>query len=341
MSRKTCFSAPRMASAGLLTLAALATIGQTPVMGQSTPPVKLPELRRSAQTNAPAAAMDAASQRKEQRRQADLVETVFDKIRDFVPDHRAFLADNDQAQIDAMQTLERFREDMSAAITADLVTMANDRSNSYAVRTAAAADRHADYTARTVSSIDLDKFRNSDGRDDLAIAQYFLMAYRAEQMNQLARLYPDSSNISAASGIVMAAMSDLGSLQSVKQGREAAQAARVATMRLYPAVRRDPTTENDFANAWKSSVWTQGEFAGSEVLKVHLLSSGWTVRRNPITGIILSRDQRADLAVRRGDGKCFSYVIELEQKHQGGGTYGRTVMASGLDREMLCENVAS
>lgn len=281
----------------------------------------------------------AASVRQEQRRQADLVEAVFDEIEDFTPDHRAFLADNDQAQLDAMQALEVFRERMAMAITADLVAMAADTSNNYATRTASAADRHAAYTARLVSAVDLDRFRNSGGRDDLAIAQYFLMAYRAEQMRQLARLYPQSQPIAEARQVADETMAELGSLESVIQGREAAQAERIAEMRLYPAVRSDPAAERDLAAAFSARAGAEGDFAGSEILRVNLISAGWTVRRNPVTGIIISRDQRGDLGVRRRDGKCFSYVVEFEQSYQGGG-YSGTFMASGRNMEMLCENIA-
>ena len=282
---------------------------------------------------------DAAAQRKEQRRQADLVKALLDEIEALRPNHRAFIADNDKAQKDAMLALDEFRERMSQAITADIIAMANDQSNNYARRAMSSAERHADYTAQSISSVDLEKFRNSNGRDDLAIVQYFLMVYRVEQMHQLARLYPENERIGPAREVARSAMQELGSLESVKQGRAEAQAARVAAMRLRPAVRSNPALERDFANAWKSSIWTQDEFAQAQVLKVNLLSSGWTVRRNPITGIILSRDQQAALAVRRTDGTCFSYVISVEQKSNGGG-FGGTYMASGNDSEMLCENVS-
>lgn len=327
--------------AALANAAAMTALAATSfaASAQSLPKIKLPSLPGGDRAAAQAPGGDAASQRKEQRRQADLVEAVFDEIRAFVPDHRAFVADNDQAQADAMQAIDQFQQRMGEAINAELIAMANDASNSYAVRTRTSADRYADSLLRTIQAIDLDKFRNSQGRDDLAIAQYFLMAFRAEQLDQLARLYPDSQSVAGSRKVASAAMTELGSLESVMQGRAAAQAARVAAMRLYPAVRSDPATERDFASAFKASVWTQDEFAGSDVVKVNILTAGWTVRRNPITGIILSRDQRANLAVRRKDGKCFSYVVEFEQKSQGGGSFGRTYMASGRDLEMLCENI--
>ncbi len=283
--------------------------------------------------------LSAAEVRREQRRQADLVEAVLDEIEDFLPDHRAFIANNEQAQADAMQALEEFRERMALAITAELIVIAADSTNSYATRAATDAERHAEYTAQAISAVNLDRFRNSGGRDDLAIAQYFLMAYRAEQMQQLARLYPQSQPIAEALRVANAAMTELGALDSVIQGREAAQAARIAEMRLHPAVRRDPVLEQDFAAAFSTSVWTQGEFAGSEILQVNLISPGWTVRRNPVTGITISRDQRGALGVRRRDGKCFSYIAVFEQSYQGSG-YGGTYMASGRDLEMLCENIA-
>ncbi|MEN0653772.1 MULTISPECIES: hypothetical protein [Hyphobacterium] len=321
-----------------LVMAATLVWLNSPAANAAPWPLAQTDIRQTPHAAKQDSGLTAAEVRQEQRRQADLVEAVLDEIEDFTPDHRAFIADNDQAQADAMEALEVFRERMAAAITADLVAMAADTTNSYAARTATAANRHAAYTERTISSVDLDRFRNSGGRDDLAIAQYFLMAYRAEQMRQLARLYPQSEPVAQARQVADRLMAELGSLESVIEGREAAQAARIAEMRLYPAVRSDPATEQNFAAAFAASIWTQGEFAGSEIVRVNLISPGWTVRRNPITGVILSRDQRADLGVRRRDGRCFSYVVEFEQSYQGGG-YGGTRMASGRDLEMLCENI--
>ncbi|QUL36760.1 hypothetical protein [Erythrobacter sp. JK5] len=330
--------------AGVSGVAAIAAFGvPSPVAdhcasAQSLPRLEIPGAPGAASTRVSASSGDAASQRKEQRRQADLVKAIVAEITDFVPDHRAFIADNDAAQTQAMQALEDFRAKLDEALTADLIAMANDSGNGYATRVATTASRHAQYLSRAIASTDLDRFRNSDGRDDLAMAQYFLMAYRVEQLAQLARLYPDNSDVLAARSAAGDAMAQLGSLESVRQGRAEALAARIAAMRLRPAVRRDAAAERDFASAFRSSAWTQGEFAGSEVLRVNLLSHGWTVRRNPVTGIILSRDQQAALAVKRKDGKCFSYVIGLEQKSQGS-TFGGTYMASGREREMLCENI--
>lgn len=304
------------------------------------PSLKLPKLPRAAAPKASSAPRSTASaDRKEMRRQADRVKALLAQIKAFRPDHRKFIADNDQAQQDAMQLLEEFRSKMAGTITPDLVEVANDPNNTYATREAKQADNFANMTARRISSVELDKFRNSSGRDDLAMVQYFQMVFREEQMQQLARLYPEREPIRSAQKVASGAMAELGSLASVKQGRAEAKAARIAATRLNPARRRDAGLERQFASAFKTSIWTQQEFAGSEILKVNLMSSGWTVRRNPITGIIISRDQQANLGVKRRDGKCFSYIVVFEQKHQGGG-YGGSYMASGRDLEMLCENVS-
>ena len=338
--KRTCLA--RSATCALW-LGAASIVGGSVAEAQSLPSIKLPRLPRSgggtssADTSTSPAPGDAAARRKEMRRQAELVDRAFGEIRAFKPDHRAFAADQDRAQADATQALEEFRTRMRGLITADLVAMATDAENGYTSRTAKQADGFATTTANTVSSVDLSRFRNSTGADSTAIFQYFAMVYRAEQMKQLAALFPGRAPIEAAQGVTGTALAELGSLESVKQGRAEAQAARIAAMRLAPAVRRDAGLEADFAAAFKRSVWTQHEFAGSQILRVNLISSGWTVRRNPVTGIILSRDQQADLAVKRTDGKCFSYVAVFEQKSQGSG-FGGAYMASGRDLEMLCEN---
>jgi hypothetical protein len=107
---------------------------------------------------------------------------------------------------------------------------------------------------------------------------------------------------------------------------------------MYPERQNDPALRNQATRAFNSSVYRSNE-TGNKVLKVHLVSSGWSVRRNELTGIILSRDQQVEVAFQAADGKCYLYLMLFEQKHLGGGKYSNGLDRSGSQSEILCENV--
>ena len=286
----------------------------------------------------PSASSSASTGRKEMRRRADLVKAVLAEISSFHSDHRAFVTDEQTAPQKSNAKLEAFRAKMTQTITPDIIRMANNTSNNYAVRAARKADGMATTATRNIESTRLSKIKTGEGHSGLSLARYFAIAFQQEQLKQLKKLYPGRQSIESAITVADAAMAELGSIDQVQADRAEAKAARIAAARLYPARQRNAGLERQFASAFKSSIWTQKEFAGSQILKVNLTGSGWTVRRNSITGIILKRDRQASLGVKTRDGKCYSYLVLFEQKHRGSG-YGGAYMASGSEQEMLCKNI--
>lgn len=263
---------------------------------------------------------------------------VVEQVRSFRPDMSAFLTGDETALPKAKEQLADFRAQMDQLLTDDFIRRANNMGDRKTMRVAQRAERHAESIANRIGSINLDRMK-SQSREGVMLGQYADMLFAGEILRQYARIYPQSEKIAAANRSVAERVADLGSFDAV-EGRVAAnQSALAAKRRLRPARQNNPALARDFQRAFRSSVWTQKDYAGAQILKTNLIETGWTVERNAITGIIISRYQRAHLGLKTTDGKCHSFLVIFEQKHAGGGRYGRTYMQSGQDAEMLCENI--
>ena len=277
----------------------------------------------------PAIAMDSASEiRKEKRRQGELVKAIHAEITAFQTNDQAFAADPQKAQKEAMQQIVDFRQRMAEAITPEIIASANDDTNNYTARTARTADRVAEAKAAYISNLKVRTISGSnDENADIGLG-YFDILFRVEQLKQLRRLYPNRQAIVSADEAAAVSFAKLPSLDTIWATRAAEREAELAAVRLPAAARTDSQFEGQFAAAF-----------GDGVLKVHLGRAGWVVNQHPVTGIAVNRDQQAHLAVKSDDGKCYIYTVVFEQKHEGGGRYGKAYMRSAYDNEILCKNV--
>lgn len=79
----------------------------------------------------------------------------------------------------------------------------------------------------------------------------------------------------------------------------------------------------------------------STYTKAVITSSGWTVRKNQVTGAIVNRTIGAVCATKDPDGKCYLQEFSFSQDYTGGGNYSGTVKYSsyGGKREIGCDKV--
>lgn len=76
------------------------------------------------------------------------------------------------------------------------------------------------------------------------------------------------------------------------------------------------------------------------VLKIKMLDSDWTVRRNQLTGIIVARERSAWVAYQRVDGSCRVEEAWFKQDAQDGSKYGPSYFSGvGNNFEIHCGNV--
>ena len=264
---------------------------------------------------------------------ADLVEAV----RRFNPNVRAFFAERDDATEQAKAKLAEFRATMDRVITPSFVAEANDPANRVSKRAKQRAERWAEQARQRILQADL-TFAEERGRGGVLRGQYAELLFQGEGLRQLSRAFPSSAIIADAVAATEERVGQLGSFTDIEQRAVASELAVAAKRRLRPAAKSDPALARQFQRAFRSSIWTKN-YADAQFVKTNLIERGWTVERNPVTGIILSRYQRAHFGLRKPDGSCHSYLVIFEQKHSGGGRYGPIYMQSGQDQLMLCENI--
>ncbi|MFZ1701610.1 MAG: hypothetical protein WBO10_12960 [Pyrinomonadaceae bacterium] len=265
---------------------------------------------------------------------ADDFVAVIETILDLVPPR--LVGGGDKAVAEAKQKLLDFQAKTHAALTPEFLALAKDTSNRKITRI-------ADKASREAVSID-NRLKNVKADDILALTdpqqmltRYLLIAYMLEQVNVLDRIFENDAGIMAANSTASGLIARLGKLEEVDRRAQANYAAKVAANRLFPERQNNAALRTEAINAFNSSVYSK---PGNKVLKANLASSGWSTNRNEITGIILSRDQQVHIAYKAADGKCYAYLMRLEQKHQGGGKYSRGIDRAGSTSEILCENVA-
>jgi hypothetical protein len=98
------------------------------------------------------------------------------------------------------------------------------------------------------------------------------------------------------------------------------------------AVKTDPALEADFKRVFESQGWNE------TVLKINLLTSDWTIVRNPATGIITGREQAAAIAAKNKNGDCLLYTFVIVQEYDGS-RYLTSKRSSHNTEWISCENV--
>jgi hypothetical protein len=77
-----------------------------------------------------------------------------------------------------------------------------------------------------------------------------------------------------------------------------------------------------------------------QIMRIVILDPDWFIERHPISGAILFRYIRAEVAVKGRDGKCSFYQLCTFKQDYVGGKFGATRYDGHGDRQSLpCENV--
>lgn len=267
----------------------------------------------------------------------NLIESI-EEILDFRHDPRKFIQNDETALESSKQQLSGFREKMGKIITPEFITLANDVSNRKIKRTLDKVNREAKTLQTNLSTVDTERI-SEESDQNLMLSKYFNVLFEKEKINLLSKIYKDLNDLATANNTADNLISELGTLDQIEQKGKANYAAKVAKNRMFPERQNNSALRNEAIRAFNSSVYRAKE-SGNKVLKAHLVSSGWSVERNKVTGIILSRDQQVQIAYKSSDGKCYTYLMLFMQKHLGGGKYGVGFDRSGSVSEILCENVS-
>ncbi|MEZ5347490.1 MAG: hypothetical protein R2681_18300 [Pyrinomonadaceae bacterium] len=266
----------------------------------------------------------------------NFVETI-DEILDLNPPVAKFIRNEDGALEETKQQLADFRLKMDKAVTPEFLALAKDVSNRKIKRIADKANRDAKSMETRLSGINLEQIQ-SETKENLMLSKYFLIVFTQEQLKYLSRIFGNDDNIAGANALAGKMIAKLGTVEDIEKRGKANYAAKVAEHRMFPERQNNAALRSEATRAFNSSIY-RANVKGNTVLKVHLVSGGWSVERNQLTGIILSRDQLVHIAYKASDGKCYTYLMTMQQKHLGGGRYGSGFDRSGSTLEILCENV--
>lgn len=266
------------------------------------------------------------------------VATTVEAILDLAPDLTGFYRGEEDALPKAKAQLADIRAMLDNKIDADFISRANQFSDRKMKRIARRAEMFAERDANTIMRVNIEALQKGTNRGPV-LGQYANMLFAAERLRQLQRIYPNSTKIAAALAKTSPRVAGLGSFGDVEKQVEANEEAAAASRYLATARQFNSQLARTFARSVEGSAFTQKNFGRLKVLKTNLIDRSWTVERNPITGIIVSRYQRASMGIKAGDGKCHAVEALFEQKATGGGGYGRIYLRSHRGARMLCENI--
>ncbi|MEM6857213.1 MAG: hypothetical protein AAF559_05020 [Pseudomonadota bacterium] len=266
------------------------------------------------------------------------VATTVEAILDLAPDLTGFYRGEEDALPKAKAQLADIREMLDSHIDADFILRANQFSDRKMKRIARRAEMFAERDANTIMRVNIEALEKGTNRGPV-LGQYANMLFAAERLRQLQRIYPDSTKIAAALTKTAPRVASLGSFGDVEKQVEANEEAAAASRYLATARQFNSQLARTFARSVEGSAFTQKNYGKLKVIRTNLIDSSWTVERNAVTGVIISRYQRASMGIKAGDGKCHAVQALFEQKATGGGGYGRIYLRSHRGARMLCENI--
>ncbi|MEZ5427970.1 MAG: hypothetical protein R2747_16990 [Pyrinomonadaceae bacterium] len=266
----------------------------------------------------------------------DFTATV-ERILDFRPDARKFLADEENAAAETEKQLSDFQDEMNRKLTPDFLELAGNPDNREIRNLTAKVQRNARSALERLSGLDLEKLRTAPDENGV-LMRYFDILFARERYRTLGRIFGNDAEIEAAAEKAGGMIDRLGTLAEMKELGRKNRAELVAAARMDPEVQNNPALKKEFIRAFRSNIARPKILGPDNILRVHLISRDWSVERNKLTGIILNRRQYAQFVLKAPDGRCFLYTFIMQQNNKGS-YYGPGFGVGNSEREMLCENV--
>ncbi|HRH43954.1 MAG TPA: hypothetical protein PKY82_20145 [Pyrinomonadaceae bacterium] len=166
---------------------------------------------------------------------------------------------------------------------------------------------------------------------------YFELLLRQSYLDNAHRVFPDETDINAAYTAISNDIKSLGTVAERAAKAEKNLNAKIDAERMPKAVLHDAKLEKWFKDVFESQTAMQGK--NYTFLKVNIISSDYLIKRNELTGIILSRSRGAHIAFKKADGKCYHGLYGIVQEYVGGTFTGGKLTLDFDHREMRCENV--
>ena len=172
----------------------------------------------------------------------------------------------------------------------------------------------------------------TNAQDSSGYSNYHAMLAWQTYLEGMVRLYPARSQYQTALGKVKAEIASVGSESGFEARWKSNSKGAAAKVRMPPAKNNDPYVIQEVRKAFSNGGFT------AEILKIHVLTTGWTMRRNQYTSVIEGRTQDASIATRTSKGECLLYRVTLHQQYDGS-QYVNSTFDGFANVEMLCSNV--
>lgn len=175
-------------------------------------------------------------------------------------------------------------------------------------------------------------YENSEERN---VYSYYQIKWLYNKWKLFSETYSESEDMKEALQKAEEVFKMIGSESDAKKHTEKVKANRIAQTKMNPATVNDPELENQI----KTAVLNSKFGIGKEVIKVNIHSSTWTLQKNNISGVTLSRTKGFSAAIKEKDGRCsLLHYADFKQDYVGG-TFAKGYVNLGEVVEILCENV--
>jgi hypothetical protein len=151
----------------------------------------------------------------------------------------------------------------------------------------------------------------------------------------LSKAFPESEILKDAVKESLDALAFEGGKEGVLKIVDLNKGERATKVKMTPAVTNDPSIIAQITIALKESSFGKQR----TIIKINVLNSDWSIKRNELTGIISHRYKYFEAALKNSDGSCVLLkVCWYQQDHIGSG-YGKGYITQGELHEIMCENV--
>ncbi|MDP1802626.1 MAG: hypothetical protein Q8L81_14795 [Bacteroidota bacterium] len=184
----------------------------------------------------------------------------------------------------------------------------------------------------------ISSMENYSGREensDWAVFNYYYMRLIYARWSNLSKTFPESKVLSGAAQQAENAYKKVGNKEVATKNALKAKEDHLAKIKMDPATASDPALEAQIKKAMANTTFGEGR----TVLKINLHNKDWNIKRNQITGIILSRSKNFSAVVKEKDGTCTLIRYTSYKQDYDGNNYGNGYVYMGQADKILCENV--
>lgn len=198
------------------------------------------------------------------------------------------------------------------------------------------------YVKKTLEVFDRDKnklmARLNESLDAKASENSYLeLLLRQSYWDNARRIFPNETDLNSAYTAISNDIKSLGTPEEREAKAVKNLNARIDAERMPKPVLRDAKLEKWFKDVFESQTAMRGN--NYTFLKVNIISTDFLIKRNELTGIILSRSRGAHIAFKKADGKCYHGLYGIVQQYVGSSFQGGTLTQDFDHQEIRCENV--